>query len=372
MGLGNFITTALTESMLTMDNIGPFGGEQLVEFTLFLSDQFGRNPSVSSDRSSIKFLDSPSVPSQLEEGVQNDDSYRQSRHFVRNSQLRNLKLSDVSIGLQTHLRENSLARQIQAKRDQPAIIRLLKRVKSSSPHKATGGSEQFRPWENIIPPNTKFFLEQVTENREEKVQVLDTFGEFIAFFFGARPEVYTYQGTLLNSVNHDWKNEFLLNYEYFLRGSQAVKHRATMFLQYDDVIVEGYMLNSQIRQTGVDDVTVPFTFNLLILNRSSINPRNILVARSRRQELTTYENALLNSLQDSLTLTKNKGVNDMQTFLLMREWLNSTKFPSAGNAVHFKKTNKIQSPNTKPKQDAPVTKPNVTMRQVHTVPLVVG
>jgi hypothetical protein len=142
----------------------------------------------------------------------------------------------------------------------------------------------------------------------------------------------------------------MLNYEYFLRGSQAVKNRATMFLQYDDVIVEGYMLNSQIRQTGIDDKTVPFTFNLLVLNRSALNPANVLVARNRRQELTVFERALLSSLQESLLLTEGQDTEDLQTFLLMREFINGSQFPGSGLAIHREVTNQLEGERTKKRE----------------------
>ena len=341
-------TTSNREQLATLNHEGPFGGERLVKHSIFLADAFGSNPSIDSDRVPIRWLESRGVPKQID-NFENDDSYRQSRHFLKNNRLRTLDPNDLSLGLANHLRENSLARQLQSKRDQPAIIRLLMRLKPGEANKETS-RDAGRSWVNIIAPSTKFFLESVTENREEKVQVLETFGEFVAFFFGARPEVYTYQGTLLNTINHDWKNEFQLNYEHFLRGSQAVKNRATMFLQYDDVIVEGYMLNSQIQQTGVNDKTIPFTFNLLVLNRSAMNPQNILTARSRRQELTALEHALLTSLQDTVLLTKAKNTDDVQTFLLLREWLNSTQFPSAGTSVHRETTNELEGERTKPSE----------------------
>jgi hypothetical protein len=350
-------TTALQDMADTLDELGPAGGEDIIEYSVFLSDAFGRNPSVASGRTNLHYFDGPGVPQQID-GFSNDDSYRRSTHLLNGTQRRAQAANAAPgaiIGAGDAFRENSLARQLQSKRDQPAVIRLLKRVKPGEKNPETG-VEFGRPWVSIIPPSTKFFLEQVTENREEKVQVLDTFGEFIAFFFGARPEVYTYSGTLLNSLNHDWKNEFQLNYEHFMRGSKAVENRATMFLQYDDVIVEGYMMNSQIRQTAIEDMTVPFTFNLLVLNRSPLNPRNILVTRSLRQQLTVFEQALLTSLNESLQLTEGQAVEDVQTFLLMREWLNGSGFPSAGKAVHRTGTNNIAPERTKPNvaEDSPL------------------
>lgn len=364
----SFWTTSLEEMALQLAESGPFTNEALIEYGYFVSDSFGRNPSQSSARAKIQFYDSNSVPAQIDH-FDNDDSYRQSRHFVNQNKLKNLSLEETALGLRSHLRENSLARQLQSKRDQPAIIRLIQRVKPGTINKAT--NQRFdSPWANVIPPNTKFFLEQVTENREEKVQVLDTFGEFVAFFFGARPEVYTYSGTLLNTLNHDWKNEFQLNYEYFLRGTQAVKNRATMFMQYDDVFVEGYMLNSQIRQTGVDDKSIPFTFSLLVLNRSAMNPRNLLVARNARQQLTAFEEALLTNLKDALLLASTSKTEDVDTYLLMREWLNGQAFPSAGMATRRTNTNNVEPDRTK---SAPTgkteTPPNAGFEAKNTVDL---
>jgi hypothetical protein len=123
----------------TVGEASPFGGENLVEYSVFLSRSFGKNPSTpgGGNRVAQKFLDSPSVPKQIE-SFKNDDSYRQSRHFLKNSALSELNQSELSLGLKGHLRENSLARQLQSKRDQPAIIRLLKRVKGEQGGEGSG------------------------------------------------------------------------------------------------------------------------------------------------------------------------------------------------------------------------------------------
>jgi hypothetical protein len=250
------------------------------------------------------------------------------------------------------LRESSLARQLMEKPDQPATIRLIRRIRPDEAlnRDPTQGGRQL-PWVNVIPPNTKFFLENVVENREEKVQVVDTFGEWIAFFFGRRPEVYTYSGTLLNAKNHDWRNEFQENYEYFLRGSQAVKFRATMFLQYDDVIVEGLMLNCNIQQSAISHHGVPFSFNLLVINRSPLNPRNLLALRFARSGLSDAEQQLFENMQQALDLLSGSPADQalkrdqMDTFLLMREFFAGNYIPPAGVGTTFDATGRIQGPN---------------------------
>src|SRR5262249_839507 len=146
---------------------GPLAGERLVEYNIFLSDAFGSGPIIGS------FFDSSAIPDQID-GFNNDDAYRRSRHYVLRRQSTTRDVRDL-------LRESSLARQLLEKPDQPATIRLIRRIRPDEAlnRDPTQGGRQL-PWLNIIPPNTKFLLEQVVENREEKVQIVDTFGEWIA------------------------------------------------------------------------------------------------------------------------------------------------------------------------------------------------
>ncbi len=331
--------TRREEILATYEERGPLGGERVIEYNLFLTDAFGSGPAVGS------FFDDSAIPDQID-GFANDDAYRRSRHYALKNAAGTAQLSDA-------LRESSLARQLQDKDEQPATIRLIRRIR---PDEALGrdptqGGRQL-PWVNVIPPNTKFFLENVVENREEKVQVVDTFGEWIAFFFGRRPEVYAYSGVLLNAKNHDWKNEFQENYEYFLRGSQAVKYRATMFLQYDDVVVEGFMLNCNLQQNAASDKGVPFSFNLLVINRSPLDPRNLLALRFARSGLSDTEQQLFQSMQSALDLVSGSPSDqaqkrdNLETFLLMREFFAGRYLPPAGVGVHYPDTGQIQGPNS--------------------------
>lgn len=314
---------------------GPLGGERMLEYNIFLTDGFSLR-----SYGTLQFIDAPGPPDQID-GFQNDDSYRRSRHLLTTRVA-------GSQAAESNLRENSLARQLQEKRDQPATIRLIRRLRPEE-LAALDPTEPRVPWINLIPPNTKFFLETVQENREEKVQVIDTFGEWIAFFFGRKPEVYTYGGTLLNAQNHDWKNEFQENYEHFLRGSQAIQNQATMVLQYDDVLVEGYMLNCTTSMTGAVDKAVPFQFNLLILSRSPMNPRAIIGMRALRSGGTNAEQALFNNMQEALDLTKEGRVDELETFLLMREYFSGNYVPGAGTALNRPNAGNIEAPvSTKP------------------------
>lgn len=304
--------------------IDPYAGaDEHIDYNIFLTDAFNDRAQLVSSAPTKGLGAAPMI-----DGMVNDDSYRQSRHLLLNTSPKDSSRSTARG--EANLRENSLARQLSEKADRPATIRLIRRRRPEE--MAGSGGELRMPWENLIPPNTKFFLEQVNESREEKVQVIDTFGEWVAFFFGRKPEVYSYSGTLLNAQNHDWKNEFQFNYDHYLRGSQAVKHRATMVLQYDDVMVEGYMMNCSISQSAAADKAVPFQFTLLVINRSSLNPLSALAQRFQRTDPTALENELFQTMANSLKATNDpEGTQNAETFLLLREYFSGNYIPPAGN-----------------------------------------
>lgn len=330
-------STSRDEMVATYTEQGPRQGERLIEYNLFLSDGFGSGPAI------LSFFDSAAAPDQID-GFADDNAYRRSRHYI-------LRRAGAG-GNQALLRESSLARQLMETADRPATIRLIRRIRPEEAlnRDPTQGGRQL-PFVQVIPPNTKFFLENVVENREEKVQIVDTFGEWTAFFFGRRPEVYTYSGTLLNARNHDWANEFAQNYDDYLRGSQAVRYRATIFLQYDDVVVQGYMLSSSLQRSAISDKGVPFSFSLLVMNRSALNPRNLMALRMARSGSTDAEQQLYANMQQSLDLLSGTPADQadkrdqLDTFLLMREFFAGNYIPPAGVGTSFQATGTIQGQN---------------------------
>jgi hypothetical protein len=336
---------------------GPQGGERLVEHNIFLTDSF---------KNGSKFRDQYyGIPGEAPMDIQNDESYRRSRHLAR--------LATVDEDFDG-LREHSRQRQLQPKEDRVSTIRLVRRLNAAERAQAKT-NEAHLPWVNLIPPNTKFFLESVQENREEKVQVIDTFGEWIAFFFGRKPEVYSYSGTLLNAKNHNWKNEFQQSYDLFLRGSQAVKHRATVMLQYDDVIVEGYILNNSIQMNAMAENAVPFSFNMLVISRSPVDAAGMLGARLDRSGGTLLEQELYADMREALDLSQSGQIDDIETFFLMREYFSGNYSPGAGTSIHRAEAGNIESEtSTTPGQVGGLTndKPKSTAVSTQNTDAIVG
>jgi hypothetical protein len=118
-----------------------------------------------------------------------------------------------------------------------------------------------------------FFLSQVQEQFSEKVQVDQVLGDnYVAFYFGQEPPVFTYSGNLLNSQQDDQRTGFGIAYQQILRGTQLGRRGALLRLKYDSVIVSG-TLNSQVQVLNADnELIIPFNFTLLVKEYIVVNP----------------------------------------------------------------------------------------------------
>lgn len=113
---------------------------------------------------------------------------------------------------------------------------------------------------------SNFILQRIDENRQEKQQILETFGETFIFFFGEQPRLLNVTGLLMNTLDFNWRTEFWHNYENILRGTKLVEQNARMYLFWDDIVVEGYMLGANARDDSDMPYHIPFSFNMFVTN----------------------------------------------------------------------------------------------------------
>lgn len=132
-----------------------------------------------------------------------------------------------------------------------------------------------------------FLLENVQEQRIEKQQIVETFGEDFIFFFGERPRVMTFSGRLLNSNDFNWKSEFWTNYDQYFRGTKLLEMNARLYLYYDDVVVEGYLIQANAQQNSMTPLEVPFQFQLFVTNYAFIGNVGSAISPARTNELSS-------------------------------------------------------------------------------------
>lgn len=118
---------------------------------------------------------------------------------------------------------------------------------------------------------SNFLLQSIQEERQEKQQILETFGEPYIFLFGERARVMTFQGVLLNTFDFNWEAEWWHNYENYLRGTKCVENDARLFLSFDETLVSGYLLGASAMKSSQEPNHVQFQFQLFITSYANFS-----------------------------------------------------------------------------------------------------
>lgn len=118
---------------------------------------------------------------------------------------------------------------------------------------------------------SNFLIQNVQEERMEKAQILETFGEPFIFLFGERARMLNISGVLLNSFDFNWRAEWMENYERFLRGTRCVESDSRVFLSFDETLVGGYIIGCTVQENSQDKNFVQFQFQLFVTNYSSFS-----------------------------------------------------------------------------------------------------
>lgn len=160
-------------------------------------------------------------------------------------------------------------RGIQVKKDTYSVIRVLTATGREIPL-FDSGSPDVDPTVGgnraVSTYTSNFIIQQINETRAEKQQIIETFGEDYVYFFGEQPRFLDVRGILLNTSDFNWKSEFLTNYEQHLRGTRLVEQNARIYFYFDDVVVEGYMLSTNVAGSSDNPHMLPFSFQLYITN----------------------------------------------------------------------------------------------------------
>lgn len=125
---------------------------------------------------------------------------------------------------------------------------------------------------NVTSFYSNFFIQSIVEQRQEKQQIVETFGDSWIFFFGEAPRLIKAQGYLLNTADFNWRAEFWENYDRYFRGTRLVELGARLYLMYDDIILEGYMLNAAAQESAAPNKEViQFSFEMFLTGYTNVS-----------------------------------------------------------------------------------------------------
>lgn len=114
--------------------------------------------------------------------------------------------------------------------------------------------------------NYNYIVQNFSLAKQEKVQIIETFGDEYVFFYGERPTVVQVQGFLINSPDFNWRSEWYQNYDNYLRGTKCVERRARVYLYLDGLTFVGYIMTTATQIQDAQPRLTPFSFSMLVTN----------------------------------------------------------------------------------------------------------
>lgn len=154
-------------------------------------------------------------------------------------------------------------RGIVLREDTYSVIRVLRNGKGIPLRNSSGEDSKTAMTANYL-------LQAVTEVRQEKSQLLQTFGETYGFFFGETPRVLHVAGVLLNTPDFNWRAEWMLNYEEVFCATKLAQRGARMYLQFNDTVVEGYMLSTKVDTSVQSPNHVGMSFSMWVTHQMEL------------------------------------------------------------------------------------------------------
>jgi len=158
-------------------------------------------------------------------------------------------------------------------KDAPAFFYVVKK-ESGDPKKPQGYIEAL---------SNKFLLTNIQENHLEKLQVLETFGEPVLYFFNERTKIYSLAGLFLNAYQGDdkiiynWALAFRSFYNDYLRGTKLAEAKNIAILAVDGMLMYGYAIAFNIVTDSQNPHSVPFTMSYMVTKQVIVPPPSIYV-----------------------------------------------------------------------------------------------
>jgi len=167
---------------------------------------------------------------------------------------------------------------------------------------------------------TSWFLQSVREDRVEKTQLVETFGDSYIYSYGEKPRTLMFQGLLLNTEEYNWRAQFWKNWEQNFRATRLVESQARMYVRFDDILVEGYPINATVGQSSDSPNIMPFSFMFFVTNQIDLSA--LSNPESPATFTSTTNMALIKNVQEALDLRSEFDVNRRNTSLLGKLGLN--------------------------------------------------
>lgn len=159
--------------------------------------------------------------------------------------------------------------------------------------------------------SNRFYLTTFTEDKVEKVQIMETFGSPHVTFFGQRARAYEGAGQVLESETtnpiypskYRWASGLQEFYDNHLRGSELVRSGKIAQIYIGSYILEGYFLNLMMSSNANDPYKKQFSFSFLVRNQTLINSEELGVLYDIKQQILPGAQQQFNELAEQAQAT---------------------------------------------------------------------
>ena len=128
---------------------------------------------------------------------------------------------------------------------------------------------------------TNMIVQRVDESRQEKQQIIETFGEDFVYYYGQRPRIITVSAMLPESEEFQYAQEFWTNYDRVLRGTKLVTRDARVFFTVAGQLFEGYLSTAQTSRTADQPRLIQLSFQMYVTHSYYLNSlRNTMTINS--------------------------------------------------------------------------------------------
>lgn len=171
-----------------------------------------------------------------------------------------------------------------------AVLRIFKGYAPDSPDPFNAPKRDGHPSFEVLFQTNRFLLEGVQESDMERMALIETFGDPYIYLFGSRARVWSYSGTLLDTMGLNWLNEWRVAYQRYMKGSKSTKLRARAVLCYDDVVREGVIVSSGISKSVAVPGVAQLSFQMFVIREHFIDgePKSLEPLTRGRAEDTFF------------------------------------------------------------------------------------
>ncbi len=129
--------------------------------------------------------------------------------------------------------------------------------------------------------NNNFLIQNMTFSRDEKMQVIETFGENYVYFFGDKSPTASFRGLLLNSQTFEWFAEFDRNYVNSFRGTRTAARNKEVTITVEGVIYYGHIHNVSYDLNSEQPNSVGVSFNMHVAKVKHLTDPSVIKNKAK-------------------------------------------------------------------------------------------